>query len=168
MSWERAFDHYLLLPRAGIDVAYAVASDARVDASDISVTDSGMITLDPSTGLRAYVEGAFVFGEKPDRTGNYMTNVYSITPRLLCDAGWSASANDCGYGLAISVAHHNPVSGAGWSVALDHEAFGKTQRTSIRIEGEKQILNGAGVVSSGLQADAEGRPSANVGLSLDW
>ena len=168
VSGEHKFEKFVLRPRAGIDLAYAVASDARVDASDLAVTDSGIITLDPATGLRAYVEGAFVFGDDPENSDTRTTQGYKITPSLFCDAGWLASAKICGYGLAISVARHNPISGAGWSIALDHEAHGDTERTSIRIEGERQIFNRMGVVSSGLQADAEGKPAANIGLSVNW
>jgi hypothetical protein len=169
LSGEKQFYNLAVRPRAGFDLGYGVASNASVRVSDASLTGSGAIQLDPAKGMQAYLEADFAFGQNFDesnRTGQ--EQLIQFTPRLFCEEGFGERDARCGYGLAIVFGKKASLSAPEWRMALDYEQTRREHRIAVKIARERQILAGAGSVSTGLDVGVDGRPAIHHRVDISW
>lgn len=168
VSGEMVFPTYVLRPRVGLDAGYAVADDPEVEVTDLDITETGIITLDPAIGLRLFAEAGFVIDATPDETGGLIDEVFEITPRLFCERGFGTEDDTCGWGLALDYARSDFGTGVDWTVGLSHERTEVTERTSLRLGRERTILNGAGTVTSGVSLSPDAAPVVSHGIEILW
>lgn len=162
-------EDFKLRPRVGIDVAYPVASDASVTARQLAVTDTGTIELDPVSALNIYAEAAMIFGKiEEEPSAQTFSSQLEITPRVYCDTVQSNGGSVCGYGGDLVWKALDQQNDIDWSFALGLEQSEQTTRADVSIEIRKEILGGNGFISTGLQADQNGRPSVSQGLEIRW
>jgi hypothetical protein len=162
-------EDFKLRPRVGIDVAYAVASDASVTARQLAVTDTGTIELDPVSALNIYAEAAMIFGKiEEEPSAQTFSSQLEITPRVYCDTVQSNGGSVCGYGGDLVWKALDQQNDIDWFFALGLEQSEQTTRADVSIEIRKEILGGNGFISTGLQADQNGRPSVSQELEIRW
>jgi hypothetical protein len=166
LSGERDSEHVTLRPRAGFDLGYGIASDADVTISDLTATDTGLVSLDPVLGLRVYVETAFVFEEKTPRPDAERYHI-ELTPRLFCERGFGSAMHDCGIGLALDYRALLPDLTT-WSFGLDLLHSAAVDGATAQIARVKKILNGSGEFTTTLGAAASGDPTIRQALDLRW
>lgn len=166
LSGERSFDRFTLRPRVGFDLGYGIASDAEVTIRDLTETDTGLLSLDPVKGLRAYVETAFIF---EDQTRRLEANRYrlELTPRLFCERGFGSATEECGIGFALDYEAITP-NLTTWTFGLDLQRTADATTVALQLARVKPILNGAGTITTALAADASGDPTIRQALEIRW
>lgn len=168
LSGETLFIDMVLRPRIGFDLGYAAALSSGVTASDGGLSDTGSIAFDPAIGLRTYLETDFLFkdGAKQGSPGD--RSAFGITPRVFCEDGFGGQEAGCGVGVGLIWESHKAADETDWRLSMDHDETSSLQRGSVELSRERQILQGAGSVSSGIRADTNGTPSLQHGYEITW
>ena len=169
LSAEKTYGNMSIRPRIGVDVGYAVASDAKVTVSDLTFEEQGGIKLDPTKGFRGYLETSISYDStKGSKDNSETTTSIDFAPRLFCEDGFGGRTSGCGYGATLSMQSLNFLSGSSWGFALDIESIGDRNSAAVELSHERKILDGAGVVKTNVGASQEGRPQVSQTLEVKW
>lgn len=173
LSGELAYDSVMFRPRAGINVAYADASDADVSATQLGITDTGHIELDPVNGTRLFAEAVWVFGEPAPEdevdgiSTETFTRIFEVAPRVYCERGLGRDTRDCGYGGYISFNEHNERTGSDIAVTLDYESKTKSYTSfGLEFSYSRDVLDDAGSLVTRFGTDHRGNANLSQNLSF--
>ena len=157
-----------LRPRLSLDLGYGVASDPTVRATELGVTDSGSLKLDPAKGIRGTIETAFIFGEDADPDDGGPWSRFAVTPMLYCENGYGARESDCGYGLSVEAEKADLIRGVNWKAGLSFEGTGATTRTGVTLSHERKVFDGLGTLSTGALVEGASGARLSQTLELQW
>lgn len=157
-----------LTPRVGIDLGYALASDADVTVLQLAQSEEGQIGLDPVQGIRAYVETVFRFALDggSETAGLGQESFFEIALRGLCLEGFSADDMVCGYGGSRRFVTSVPSGASGLVISLDYEEADDLQSTRIELLHELQIMEGNGSLRTQIGASRNGDAAFSSLLDL--
>lgn len=144
-----------LLPRVGVDAVYAQALSGDMTATLKSLTESSTFTLDTYRRLRGYAELQIETLSAESVEGGYSLG-YALTPRVICDLVSPATQATCGYGATLTISQSDPANGTHMDVTLRGEKVGTTTTVGLDASRRKEVLNGAGVVTSTMGANQDG------------
>jgi uncharacterized repeat protein (TIGR01451 family) len=161
LSGETEWRGIDLTPRAGIDLRYASAWDATVQAQIPGLSETGTLSIDDQKGARLFAELGFGFGDDPEQEGGTDAATHFIlTPRLYCDMQYDDASDDlCGFGLNMEYRAEDYVNGTAWGVDLDVETNGDIDRSRAGIFYERALFDESGELSMGADVTQGGQPT---------
>ncbi|MEP4037202.1 Ig-like domain-containing protein [Pseudophaeobacter sp.] len=169
LSGQHQMDSLLLTPRVGLQLAYALAGDADVTATQLGVSSTGSIDIPDYNGGRFFAEVEIAgLGSQDGDNPRAISRLMSLTPRVICEASSYDSGLGCGLGLSFSQELFNPVTGLIFSFEIDYENVDDTDRLSVDFHRERRFANGAGAVVTRLSMPSTETLKIEHGLRLDF
>jgi len=168
LSGETEWRGIALTPRAGIDLRYASAWDATVQAQIPGLSETGTLSIDDQKGARLFAELGFGFGDDPEQEGGTdAANRFILTPRLYCDMLFENGADDlCGVGLNMEYRADDYLNGTAWGFDLDLETNGDIDRSRAGVFYERKVFDDRGELSMGAEVSQSGQPTLAGNLDI--
>jgi hypothetical protein len=169
LSGRHQRDKLLIIPRVGLDLAYALAGDADVTATQLGLTSTGSIDIPNYNGGRffAEVEIAGLGSQQGDDPRSVFAQM-SLTPRVICEMSSYDSSLGCGLGLSFSREVFNPMTGLSYSFEIDYENVDETDRVSVDFHRERRFANERGAIVTRLSMPSSDAFKIEHGLRLDF
>lgn len=169
LSGRHQRDKLLIIPRVGLDLAYALAGDADVTATQLGLSSTGSIDIPNYNGGRffAEVEIAGLGSQQNDDPRSVFAQM-SLTPRVICEMSSYDSSLGCGLGLSFSREVFNPMTGLSYSFEIDYENIDETDRVSIDFHRERRFANERGAIVTRLSMPSTDAFKIEHGLRLDF
>ncbi|CUH89335.1 hypothetical protein PH5382_03281 [Phaeobacter sp. CECT 5382] len=172
LSGQHQMDTLLVTPRVGVDLAYALASDADVTATQLAQSDTGRIDIPDYNGGRLFAEIEFSgFGSNTDPTNpNAISSRMALAPRLACESSSydTSSSSGCGFGLSFSREIFNPLTGLSYSFEIDYEMIDETDRVTVDFHRERRFADDRGAVVTRLSMPTSDSLKIEHGVRLDF
>ncbi|GAA6198003.1 hypothetical protein NBRC116598_34480 [Pseudophaeobacter arcticus] len=169
LSGRHQRDKLLIIPRVGLDLAYALAGDADVTATQLGLSSTGSIDIPDYNGGRFFAEVEIAgLGSQDGDNPRAISRLMSLTPRVICEVSSYDSGLGCGLGLNFSQELFNPATGLIFSFEIDYESVDDTDRLSVDFHRERRFANGAGAVVTRLSMPSTATLKVEHGLRLDF
>lgn len=167
LSGEAKYKDVVIAPRIGIEAAYAKANDAKITASQLSITDTGRIEIADFNGVRSFLELA-VSGERigPMKGMIGWNTAWELAPRIFYSSGYALDEGSFGYGGSLAIRTRNNETGVTHSLRMDAETIDNSDRATLEYTRSRRFLNNAGTVGGAIGVSRNGAPQLSYGMEL--